>query len=256
VGDGVLELREVNVRYGRIQVLRNIVLRVESGTIVSIIGAGGAGKSTLLKVVSGIRRSSGGVIRFQDRDITRSSTTEIVRLGISQVPEGGKPFTHLSVLDNLRLGAYFYYNRKFKPDFRENLAWVYEVFPSLRRLSNQLAGTLGPEEQQMTAIGRSLMARPTLLLLDEPSQRLPLITAREIFRIAQRLNEEGIAILLAERNFREALKIAHYGYILEAGVVVKEGIARDLLPDLTRGCSQSVPLDRPGLDGNEAIAFP
>ncbi|MBI5585293.1 MAG: ABC transporter ATP-binding protein [Deltaproteobacteria bacterium] len=228
---GLLELREINACYGPVRALRNILLRIDTGNIVSVIGARGAGKSTLLKVISGITRSTGGTIRFQDRDITHSSTMEIVERGISQVPEGGQLFTQLPVLDNLRLGAYFYHNRKFKPDLEERLAWVYQVFPPLRRLANRLAGTLGREEQQMAAIGRALMARPKLLLLDEPSRGLPLRTVREIFRLVRRLNDQGITILLAERNFREALEIAHYGYLLGAGVVVREGTAGELLAD-------------------------
>lgn len=251
----MLEIRGVNAFYGPVRALRDIFIRVESGNIVSVIGSRGAGKSTLLKVVSGITRSLGGTIRFQDRDITHSSTAEIVHLGVSQVPEGGQAFTHLSVLDNLRLGAYFYHNRKFTRDIEENLDWVYEVLPPLRRLSNQPAGALSREEQQMTAIGRALMARPKLLLLDEPSRGLPPFTAREIFRLARRLNGQGITILLAERNFREALQVAHYGYILEAGAVVREGTARDLLTRMKRGCPEFDLPDRLGLAGNEAIAF-
>jgi branched-chain amino acid transport system ATP-binding protein len=180
---------------------------------------------------------------------------EIVRLGISQVPEGGQLFARLSVLDNLRLGAYFYHNRKFKPDIEEKLAWVYEVLPPLRRLSNQMAGAIGREEQQMTAIGRSLMGRPKLLLLDEPSQGLYPQAVREIFRTARDLNRQGITILLAERNFRQALQIAHYGYRMEAGAIVQEGTARDLLAGVEKHCAESVLPDRSGLDNNEANAF-
>jgi branched-chain amino acid transport system ATP-binding protein len=255
VEEGVLEIRGLNAFYGPVRALRDLFIRVESGNIVSVIGSRGAGKSTLLKVVSGIKRCRGGAIRFQNRDITHSSTAEIVCLGISQVPEGGQVFSHLSVLDNLRLGAYFYHNRKFTRDIEENLAWVYGILPPLRRLSNRSAGALGREEQQMTALGRALMARPQLLLLDEPSRGLPPFTAREIFRLARRLNGQGIGILLAERNFREALQIAHYGYILEAGAVVREGTARDLLAEVEKHCAESVLPGRAGLDRNEANAF-
>jgi branched-chain amino acid transport system ATP-binding protein len=255
VEEGVLEIRGVNAFYGPVWALRDMFIRVESGNIVSIIGSRGAGKSTLLKVVSGITRSCGGTIWFQNRDITHSSTAEIVHLGISLVPEGGQVFTRLSVLDNLRLGAYFYHNRKFTRDIEENLDWVYEVLPPLRRLSNRTAGTLGRAEQQMTAIGRALMARPKLLLLDEPSQGLPPFTAGEIFGLARRLSGQGIGILLTDRNSREALQIAHYGYILEAGAVVQEGAARDLLAGVAKHCAESVLPGRPGLDRNEANAF-
>jgi branched-chain amino acid transport system ATP-binding protein len=255
VEEGLLELRKVDAVHGPVQVLRNILLRVEAGQIVSLIGARGAGKSTLLKVISGIRRSYGGVIRFQNRDITHSSPREIVPLGISLVPEGGQLFTRLSVRENLRLGAYFYHNRKFKPDIEERLAWVYAVLPPLRRLSNRMAGAIGREEQQMTAIGRSLMARPKLLLLDEPSRGLHPRAAREIFRTARYLKEQGTTILLAERNFREALQIADYSYILEAGAVVREGPAPEMLAGNNSGCAWSVLPGRPGLDSNEANAF-
>jgi branched-chain amino acid transport system ATP-binding protein len=176
-------------------------------------------------------------------------------LGISLVPEGGQLFPRLSVLDNLRLGAYFYHNRKFTADIEERLAWVYGVLPTLRRVSNRMAGAIGREEQLMTAIGRSLMARPRLLFLDEPSQGLRPPAAREIFRMARELNEQGLTILLAERNFREALPIADYIYILEAGAVVREGPAPEMLAGNNSGCAWSVLPGRPGLDSNEANAF-
>ncbi len=251
----MLELREVNAFYGPSGALRDILLRIEAGNIVSVIGVSGAGKSTLLKVISGIVRSTDGAIRFEHRDITHRSTVEIVRLGISQVPEGGQLFSHLSVLDNLLLGAYFYNNRKFKPDVEEKLAWVTRIFPPLGRLSHHLAGTLGREEQQMAAIGRALMARPKLLLLDEPSRGLSLSATREIFRMVRRLNDHGITILLAEQNFLDALEIAHYGYLLANGVVVKEGAARDLLVGMKKICAESVRSDRLGLGDTEAIDF-
>jgi branched-chain amino acid transport system ATP-binding protein len=251
---GLLELREVNAFYGPVRALRNILLSLDTGHVVSVIGARGAGKSTLLKVISGITRSAGGTIRFQDRDITRSSTMEIVERGISQVPEGGGLFTHLSVLDNLQLGAYFYHNRKFKPDIEERLAWVYRIFPPLRGLAKQLTGTLGREERQMTAIGRALLARPKLLLLDEPSRGLPLRTAREIFRTVRLLNDRGIAILLAEEQGEDALQIAHYGYLLAAGAVVREGPARELLAGVKRSWTESLRSDRFGRAGTEASA--
>jgi branched-chain amino acid transport system ATP-binding protein len=254
VEEGVLEIRGVNAFYGPVRALRDIFIRVESGNIVSVIGSWGAGKSTLLKVVSGITRSRGGTIGFQKRDITHRSTSEIVHLGISLVPEGGQVFTHLSVLDNLRLGAYFYHNRKFTRDIEENLDWVYEVLPPLRRLSNQSAGALGRAEQQMTAIGRALMARPKLLLLDEPSRGLPLRTAREIFRTVRLLNDRGITILLAEEQGEDALQIAHYGYLLAAGAVVREGPARELLAGVKRSWTESLRSDRFGRAGTEASA--
>jgi branched-chain amino acid transport system ATP-binding protein len=227
----VLNLRGVNAGYGHARVLHNISIKIRAGDIVSVIGANGAGKSTLLQVISGILRSKDGVIRFQDRDITRCSTAEIVRLGISQVPQGGQLFPHLSVLDNLKLGAYLYHNRKFKTDIEEKLDWIYQLFPILHRRSRELAGTLGGGEQQMAAISRALLARPNLLLLDEPSMGLSPLTVRDIFRVIRRLNDQGITILLAEQNFRAALQGAHYGYVLENGAVAREGPAEDLLAD-------------------------
>jgi branched-chain amino acid transport system ATP-binding protein len=227
----VLNLRGVNVFYGRTQVLHNIFIKIKAGGIVSVTGTGGAGKSTLLQVISGIIRSRDGVIRFGDRDITHSTTAEIVHLGISQVLQGGQLFPYLSVLDNLKLGAYFYHNRKFKTDIEEKLDRIYQVFPILHRRSKQLAWTLSGGEQQMAAIGRALMARPNLLLLDEPSRGLPPLIVRDIFRVIRRLNDQGITILLAEQNLRTALQVAHYGYVLENGAIALEGPAEELLAD-------------------------
>jgi branched-chain amino acid transport system ATP-binding protein len=227
----MLDLRGVNAYYGSIQALKNIFLKVAAGNIVTIIGANGAGKSTLLKAISGIIQSKDGAIWYQDSEITQFSPVKIVSLGISQVPEGRQLFAHLSVLDNLRLGAYLYQNRKFKTEIEEKLEWIYQVFPILRKRSKQLSGTLSGGEQQMVAIARALMARPKLLLLDEPSMGLAPLIVQEIFRVIRQLNDRGTTILLVEQNARAALHIANYGYVLETGSIALEGPAQDLLAD-------------------------
>ena len=227
----MLDLQGVNVYYGNIQVLNNVFLKVSKGDSVTVLGANGAGKSTLLKAISGIIQSKDGAIRYQDTNISHFSPNKIASLGISQVPEGRHLFARLSVLDNLRLGAYPYHNRKFKPDIEEKLDWIYQVFPILRKRSKQLAGTLSGGEQQMVAIARALMARPKLLLLDEPSMGLAPLIVQEIFRVIRQLNDQGTTILLVEQNARAALQIANYGYVLETGSIALEGPAHDLLAD-------------------------
>jgi len=227
----MLDLRGVNAYYGGIQVLKNVFMKVAAGDIVTIIGANGAGKSTLLKAISGVIQARGGAIWYQDTEITRFSPVRIVSLGISQVPEGRQLFAHLSVLDNLRLGAYLYQNRKFKEEVEEKLDWIYQVFPILRKRNKQLSGTLSGGEQQMVAIGRALMSRPKLLLLDEPSMGLAPLVVQEIFRVIRQLNDQGTTILLVEQNARAALQIANYGYVLETGAITHEGPARELLAD-------------------------
>jgi branched-chain amino acid transport system ATP-binding protein len=227
----MLDLRGVNAYYGSIQALKNIFLKIADGNIVTIIGANGAGKSTLLKAISGIIQSKDGAIWYQGTDITHFSPVKIVSQGISQVPEGRQLFAHLSVLDNLHLGAYLYQNRKFKTEIEEKLDWIYQVFPILRKRSKQLSGTLSGGEQQMVAIARALMARPKLLLLDEPSMGLAPLIVQEIFRVIRQLNDQGTTILLVEQNARAALHIANYGYVLETGSIALEGPAQDLLAD-------------------------
>ena len=198
---------------------------------MTVIGANGAGKSTLLKAISGIIQSKDGAIRYQDTNISRFSPAKIVSLGLSQVPEGRQIFARLSVLDNLHLGAYPYHNRKFKPDIEEKLEWVYQVFPVLRRRSRQLAGTLKGGEQHLVAIARALMARPMLLLLDEPSRGLAPLIVEEIFGMIRKGNGQGTTILFVEQHARAALRMADYGYVLETGSIAREGPARDLLED-------------------------
>jgi branched-chain amino acid transport system ATP-binding protein len=227
----MLKLEGINTFYGTIQALKNISIKVGAGDIVTIIGANGAGKTTLLKTVSGVIPSSGGAIWYQGTDIVSCSAARIVSMGISQVPEGRQLFSHLTVLDNLHLGAYLYHNRKFKDEIEDKLDWVFTLFPILRKRAKQLSGTMSGGEQQMVAIARALMSRPKLLLLDEPSMGLAPLFVHEIFKVIRRLNDQGTTILLVEQNARAALQIARYGYVLETGAVALEGPSQKLLAD-------------------------
>lgn len=229
----MLDLRGVNAYYGTIQALKNVSLKISPGSIVTIIGANGAGKSTLLKAISGILPTKEGAILYRGTDVSKFSPVKIVGLGISQVPEGRQLFAHLTVSDNLHLGAYLYHNRKSKAEIEGKLDWIYHVFPVLRTRAKQLAGTLSGGEQQMVAIGRALMSRPKLLLLDEPSMGLAPLVVQEIFKVIRQLNEQGTTILLVEQNARAALQIATYGYVLETGSIALEGPAQELLSDET-----------------------
>jgi branched-chain amino acid transport system ATP-binding protein len=227
----MLELKEVNAFYGSIQALKNINIKVNEGDIVTIIGANGAGKSTLLKAISGIIGSKNGAICYHGTDMTHFSPDKIVSMGVLQVPEGRQIFSHMTVIDNLRLGAYLYQKRKHKKENAENLERIYGLFPVLKTRTTQLAGTMSGGEQQMLAIGRALMSRPKLLLLDEPSMGLAPLVVHEIFKVTRQLNKEGTTILLIEQNAKAALQIAAYGYVLETGSIVLEGPAQQLLND-------------------------
>jgi len=225
----MLRVEGLNTTYGSIQVLKNVSIKVPKGKVVSIIGANGAGKSTLLKSISGLMKISEGSIFYKDKDIAGMPANRIVGLGISQVPEGRQIFAHLSVLDNIHLGAYLYFKRHNRPEIKERVDRIYEIFPILETRSKQIAGTLSGGEQQMLAIARALMARPELLLLDEPSMGIAPLILREIFNVIQQLNESGTTILLVEQNARAALKVAHHSYVLERGEIVMEGLAGELL---------------------------
>jgi branched-chain amino acid transport system ATP-binding protein len=227
----MLELRGVNAFYGNIQALKNVSMTIPPGSMVTIIGANGAGKTTLLKSISGLIQSKSGSITYEGKEISSLPPVKIVALGISQVPEGRQLFTHLTVLDNLHLGAYLYYSNKAKGEIQKRLEWIYEIFPLLKIRTRQLAGTLSGGEQQMVAIARALMSRPKLLILDEPSMGLAPMLVAEILRVIKNLNEQGTTILLVEQNAQAALHIARYGYVLETGSVVIEGPAADLLAD-------------------------
>ncbi len=228
-GQPLLEVRGLRSFYGPIQALHDVDLRVCSGELVAIVGANGAGKTTLLLSLSGVQRSSGGSIRFQGKEITRLAPHRIVAAGICQVPEGRQVFAPLSVEDNLRLGAY---SRRGDKDWVEQeMARIFGLFPILRERAGQTAGTLSGGQQQMLAIGRALLGRPSLLLLDEPSMGLAPLLVEEIFRVVRDLNEQGVTILLVEQNARAALAIADRGYVLETGHIVMSATADELLRD-------------------------
>jgi branched-chain amino acid transport system ATP-binding protein len=225
----MLRIEGLNAAYDSIQVLKNVSLKVPKGKVVSIIGANGAGKSTLLKSISGLMNISKGSIFYKDKDIAGMPANRIVGLGISQVPEGRQIFAHLSVLDNIHLGAYLYFKRNNRLEIKKRVDRIYEIFPILETRSKQIAGTLSGGEQQMLAIACALLARPAMLLLDEPSMGIAPLIVREIFNVIQQLNESGTTILLVEQNARAALKVAHHSYVLERGEVVMEGLAGELL---------------------------
>jgi branched-chain amino acid transport system ATP-binding protein len=226
----MLELKQVNSFYGRIQALRNVSLRVEEGQIVSLLGANGAGKSTTLKTIVGLNRSADNDIRFRGQLLTRVSPHKIVRLGVALVPERREIFPGLSVADNLEMGAY---TRSDRDQIRSDLAFVYDLFPALAQLRSHAGKDLSGGQQQMLAIGRALMSRPKLMLLDEPTLGLSPMLVRQIFATLERLNREGVTILLVEQNAQLAFGISSYAYILENGSVLLEGPTSVLREDPT-----------------------
>jgi len=225
----VLRIRNLDVAYGSVTVLRRISLHVRPGEIVAIVGANGAGKTTLLKAVTGLVRPRSGEIALQGSDVTGLRTEEIVARGCSLVPEGRQVFATLSVRDNLLLGAHVQVRRGQRQQVAADLERVYGLFPVLAERQRQLAGLLSGGEQQMLATGRALMARPSLLMLDEPSMGLAPLVVKDIFDVVVRIAEEGSTVLLVEQNARSALRIAHRGYVLETGRVVLEGASEALL---------------------------
>ncbi len=227
----MLTIENVSTFYGRIQALREVSLRIAEGEIVAVIGSNGAGKSTLLNTISGMIPSRGGQILFTSRPITGLRPDQIVRLGISQVPERRQIFSTMSVMDNLILGAYHRYNRDGRKAVERDLDFVFEIFPRLHERVKQTAGTLSGGEQQMLALGRGWMAKPKLLLMDEPSLGLAPLMAREIFRVSGQLREHGTTILLVEQNAHAALVLADRAYVLESGRVSFEGKASELAND-------------------------
>jgi branched-chain amino acid transport system ATP-binding protein len=222
----MLEVKDLHVFYGAIHALQGVSFGVNEGEIVTLIGANGAGKSTTLKTISGLLRPRQGSISFKGTDLTRVSATKIVSLGISQVPEGRKIFAPLTVRDNLEMGAY---TRNDAKEIKESMERVFASFPRLKERINQPGGTLSGGEQQMLAMGRGLMSKPKLLLLDEPSMGLSPLLVEEIFRIIEEINKEGMSILLVEQNAAMALSIANRAYVLETGTVALEGQAQELL---------------------------
>ncbi|VFU13161.1 leucine/isoleucine/valine transporter subunit; ATP-binding component of ABC superfamily [anaerobic digester metagenome] len=222
----MLAVKDIDVYYGAIHALKKISINVEQGSIVTLIGANGAGKSTTLKTISGLSRPKSGSITFKGEDITRVIPERIVDRGISQVPEGRRIFAAMSVMENLEMGAYL---RKNKADINEDIEMVFTRFPRLKERRKQTAGTLSSGEQQMLAIGRALMARPELLLMDEPSMGLAPLLVKEIFKIIKDINSQGTTILLVEQNAKIALSIADYAYVIETGEIVLQGSARELM---------------------------
>ncbi len=222
----MLTIDNINVYYGAIHALKGISATVAEGEIVTLIGANGAGKSTTLRTVSGLLRAKTGEISFEGKSIAGMAAQDIVKLGISQVPEGRRVFANMSVLENLELGAYI---RSDKTEIKKDMDSVFTRFPRLAERRAQLAGTLSGGEQQMLAMGRALMSRPRLLLLDEPSMGLAPLLVKEIFSIIKEINETGTTILLVEQNANMALSIAHKAYVLETGRITLSGTSRELL---------------------------
>jgi branched-chain amino acid transport system ATP-binding protein len=224
-----LEIKDLHVHYGKIEAIKGVSVVVNEGEIVTLIGANGAGKTTMLKTISGIRPVSSGQILFDGQDISKMPAHERVELGLSQAPEGRGIFPGMTVLENLEMGKYHRKNRK--AEMKEDLEKVYHLFPRLLERINQEGGTLSGGEQQMLAIGRALMARPKVLLLDEPSMGLAPLMIANIFRIITEINNLGTTILLVEQNAQQALQRAHRAYVLETGLITMEGTGKELLND-------------------------
>jgi branched-chain amino acid transport system ATP-binding protein len=224
-----LEIKDLHVHYDKIEAIKGISVVVNEGEIVTLIGANGAGKTTTLKTISGLRKVSSGAIMFDGQDISKVQAHERVDLGISQAPEGRGIFPGMTVLENLEMGKFHRKNRR--AEMNEDLDKIYTLFPRLKERSSQAGGTLSGGEQQMLAIGRALMSRPRVLLLDEPSMGLAPQMIANIFRIITQINKQGVTILLVEQNAQQALTHAHRAYVLETGLVTKEANAKDLLND-------------------------
>ncbi|NLV22998.1 MAG: ABC transporter ATP-binding protein [Syntrophomonadaceae bacterium] len=221
----MLKINDLHVYYGGIHALKGVSLQVPENKIVTLVGANGAGKSTLLRAISNLVPVASGNITFKDQDITGKNTVDIVRNGITMVPEGRRIFANLTVLENLRMGAYA---RKEKAEIEADIEKMYGLFPRLKERSWQIAGTLSGGEQQMLAIARALMSRPKLLMMDEPSLGLAPLLVKEVFKIIKNIHSQGMTILLIEQNATAALKIADYGYVLETGTIVMRGPGQEL----------------------------
>ncbi len=224
----LLKVTDLHVNYGGIDALRGISFDVEEGEIVTLIGANGAGKSTTLRTICGLERASGGRILYDGRDITSQNTQRTVSEGIVLVPEGRRVFDNLTVKENLQIGAYL---RKDKESIEADIEHVYTLFPRLKERNWQKAGTLSGGEQQMLAVGRAMMTRPRILMMDEPSLGLAPLIVKDIFSIIRRLNETGMTILLIEQNANAALRCAHHAYVLETGRITMSGTGAELLAD-------------------------
>ena len=222
----MLEVKDLHVSYGGIRALRGVNLEVPDGRIVTLIGANGAGKSTLLRTISGLVKAESGSITYDGKELLSMPINKILELGIAQVPEGRRVFTNLSVLENLKIGAYL---RKDKAGIQKDIEWVYELFPRLQERAWQMAGTLSGGEQQMLAVGRALMSRPKLMMMDEPSLGLAPLVVKGIFEIIREINRQGVTVLLIEQNANMALKTADLAYVLETGEITLHGTGAELL---------------------------
>ena len=226
----MLEIHDLQVYYGLIQAIKGVSFHVEEGEVIALIGANGAGKTTILHTITGLLSPKAGSVIFEGKDITKIPGHKIVSMGMAHVPEGRRVFANLSVYQNLKMGAY---TRKDKQEIEETLKMVYKRFPRLEERKNQMAGTLSGGEQQMLAMGRALMSKPKIILMDEPSMGLSPIYVNEIFDIIQEVSKSGTTVLLVEQNAKKALSIADRAYVLETGNIVSEGKAADLLEDDT-----------------------
>ena len=222
----LLEIKDLEVRFGGIRAVTGISLNVEEGKIITLIGANGAGKSTVLRSIAGVVKPAGGDIRFGGKSILGLSPDKIVASGITLIPEGRHVFPNLTVLENLKIGAYLR-----KDNLTPDIEYVYSLFPRLKERHWHLAGTLSGGEQQMLAVGRALMAKPKLIMMDEPSLGLAPLVVRDIFRIIETINESGITVLLIEQNANMALKVADRGYVMETGAITMTGTGAELLAD-------------------------
>jgi len=222
----ILKIENLVVNYGGIEAVRDVSIDVEEGKIITLIGANGAGKSTVLRTIAGLVKPKQANITFQGKDITGKQPDYIVSQGITLVPEGRRVFPNLTVLENLKIGAYLR-----KDNIQADIDHVYELFPRLKERSWQLAGTLSGGEQQMVAVGRAIMSRPKLIMMDEPSLGLAPLIVQGIFDIIRTINKEGITVLLIEQNANMALKVADWAYVLETGIITKEGTGQELLSD-------------------------
>ena len=224
MNDVILSIHDLSVNYGGIEAVKGISFDVHEGEIVTLIGANGAGKSSTLRTIAGLVKPSGGTINFRGDDITGRDATTIVKKGITLVPEGRHIFPDLTVLENLKVGAYLR-----NDDISGDIQWVYDLFPRLRERSWQAGGTLSGGEQQILAVGRALMARPKLIMMDEPSLGLAPLVVRDIFEIIRQINRQGVSILLIEQNANMALKVADSAYVMETGCITLSGAGKDLL---------------------------
>ena len=224
----MLKIENLQVHYGGIQALRGISLEVPDGKIVTLIGANGAGKSTTLRTITGLVKAAGGSIQWDGQELLGKSIDKIVTTGIAMSPEGRRVFPDMTVLENLKIGAYL---RRDKAEIAKDIQWVYSLFPRLEERSWQLAGTLSGGEQQMLAVGRALMSRPKVLMMDEPSLGLAPLVVQGIFDIIRTINKEGVTVLLIEQNANMALKVADLAYVLETGTITKFGTGAELLAD-------------------------